>query len=462
MTALAATSRGRLIGDEAAAAPLEAPTVRGGVIAALACALPMFAQCFQYVVDTPPLYLLSKLWPFLTLPLALLGAMRLATPYKPLILMVLAWTLGVAPAISIVELGNTFVGAGATTLKVWSLTFAFSLPVALVLLRPTEEELRRTLIGLGIATFAIMTLLYLFAPESAYDQGLLETKLFLKDAERGKRIYAPMFFGMMLVFLLNRSFWLRPKLWKAAGLVACFLLLVLVYKQRTAIAAAGVVILLGMILSLPRGRFTLTALLVAVGVWPTLILIQSIATDLHAGFGASLSIRQLELAAAVNFLNDEPIRWLFGVGSINRVGATTLADIVQTDVLYLADLGWLGVIFEYGAIGALLLLLTHLAVIHVCLKGAAHRDPLARALLDYSVFILLSSAVYSVVFAPGELMACLGLAWWLQRRASERAEAAAPGQVLWSLARGPAGAPAARLGATPRGAVLGFMPAAVR
>lgn len=432
-----APARGRLLGDADGGRFDATAGLRGGALALLACLLPLFAQTFQYVVDVPPLYALSKAWPLLTLPLAVLGAVRVAIPFKPLILVVLAWTLGVAPALSVIELGNSYVGAAATTLKVWSLTFALSLPVVLTLMRPSAEELRRVVIGLGVATFVLMTLLFLLAPDSAYSQGILETKLFIRDDQRGKRIYAPMFFGMMLLFILNRSFWLKPRIWKAAGILVGLLLLVFIYKQRTAIAAALVCLLLGVLFSLPRGRLTLAALLVAVSAWPAVILANSVAADLQAGFGGSFSVRQIELAAAVNFLNSEPGRWITGVGTVTRAGGASLAQVVDADVLFLADLGWLGVIFEYGVIGAVLLLLTHLAVIYVCARGAKQSDPLARALLDYSIFILVSSAVYSVVFAPGELMTCLGLSWWLQKLAADRAEAT-PGRVLWEVARRPA------------------------
>ena len=40
--------------------------------------------------------------------------------------------------------------------------------------------------------------------------------VFLSDAERGRRINAPMMFGILALFLINRSFWRRPAIWKAS------------------------------------------------------------------------------------------------------------------------------------------------------------------------------------------------------------------------------------------------------
>jgi hypothetical protein len=52
----------------------------------------------------------------------------------------------------------------------------------------------------------------------------------------------------------------------------------------------------------------------------------------------------------------------------------------------------------------------------------------ARALLDYVIYILLTSTVYSVVFAPGELATCIALALYLSRRQG-LAEATSPADL---------------------------------
>lgn len=382
--------------------------------------LPLFAQSFQYVVDLLPLYALSKIWPIVTLPLAVLGAARLPVPGKALLLVTYAWLYGVSPAISIVELGNTPLGALSTTIKVWPLLNVFGLAAFLVWMKPTPDTLRRAVIGLGLFTFITMVVLWMVVPFSAYQQGILETKLFLWDVERGKRIYAPMFFGMLTIFTLNRSMWLRPKPWKLLLMAACFLVLLTLYKQRTAIAAAGLTVLIGAILSLPKRRILVFVLLGAVGVMILPIMLQYVTDhELGASLGGSLSTRQTQLATAVSFLSDEPWRWIVGVGSITRATEMSLGDVVGSDYFFLADLGWLGVAFEYGLLGAGLLVLAHLLGIILAAPLASRPEPLGRALLDYVIYILLTSAVYSPVFAPGELAACMGLAYYLQRAPSK-------------------------------------------
>ena len=94
------------------------------------------------------------------------------------------------------------------------------------------------IIGFGIATFVTMSALWVTVPESAYGGGDLDTKLFMIDMERGFRIYMPMYFGVMLILYLNRSAWVRFAWWKLIGIVTGLALMLMIYKQRAAIARA--------------------------------------------------------------------------------------------------------------------------------------------------------------------------------------------------------------------------------
>ena len=111
----------------------------GALLTVLLLILPLFCETFQYVIDIAPLYALSKVWPLLTLPLAVIGVGRLDVPAKPLLLAAYAWVFGATPFLSIVVLGNTLAGAVTTTVKVWSLLTVFSLAAALQSLAPTTS-----------------------------------------------------------------------------------------------------------------------------------------------------------------------------------------------------------------------------------------------------------------------------------------------------------------------------------
>jgi hypothetical protein len=384
---------------------------------AILCMLPMFAQCFQYMVDIMPLYLLSKAWPFLMLPLFAWALMSLDVPCKLLQIATLFWVLGVTPLIGILQLGNDMVSAFTTTAKVWSLTFAFSGAAVLVLLHPPCDQLRRLIVGLGLGTYIVMGLLWIIVPASTYGGGNLDTKLFFIDNERGYRIYMPMFFGLLYIFYLNRSFWIRPKPWKIAGIVAAFAMMVFIYKERAALAATLLTVVLGAVLSLRRGRVTVFAILGAVGCIGLLFVAQKMlsSSDINESLGGSLAVRTVTVATAWNYLIDDPVRWLFGVGATTRLGTVSLGTLFHNQMFFLTDIGWLGVMFEYGVIGALLLLAVHVAGLHLAQKWATPDDPLSQAFGDYILYIMITSVVYSPVFAPGELTTVMAMSYYFGR-----------------------------------------------
>ncbi len=259
------------------------------------------------------------------------------------------------------------------------------------------------------------------APQEAYFRTIEQTKIFLYDSDRGNRVNVPMFFGLLAMFTLARSFWRRPRVWQPALLAVCFYLMIAIYKERTPLIGAAAVIV-------PRRRAVQRALRVPILVGliclalvagPAYLLLH--AESVAKGLGGSLTVRQMELDKAVEFLNAEPWRWITGVGSATRIGDITLADIIGARVFFLADLGWLGVAFEYGAVGVALLVLLHALGLKLTWQAIRPDDPLSGGLFDYVLYIVVTSPISSVVLAPGELLTCMAIAWYMI--ACRRAEA---------------------------------------
>lgn len=381
---------------------------------ALILMLPMFAGLFVYVVDVAPLYGLAKVWPLVTAPLAVVAALRLKPGYQPLLLVICAWLLGATPLIGVSQLGNDALGAVASSVKIWALTGALGCAAALWFLEPSETDLRRAVMVLGAGTFAFLIGAWFLAPEALFHQTIEDTKVFLSDPERGRRINAPMMFAILGLFVANRAFWRRPATWKAGAVLFGLVAMILFYKQRAQIA--GSVAVLGLAAALSLGRWRTPALMVGgavalAAVTPAVLWLGQSAAD---SLGGSLSMRQIEAEAALRFLNDAPWRWITGVGSATRIGDVTLGDIVGTPFFFPSDLGWLGVVFEYGLIGAGLMLALHVVAIRMAWQAAKAGGDLARAVFDYAVFLLVVSPVVSVVLTPGELATVLALTFWLR------------------------------------------------
>jgi hypothetical protein len=405
----------------------------------LVLGLMMFAQCFQYMVDVPPLYALSKAWPVLMLPFAVWALITLDIPYKPLHVITLFWLVGVTPVIGIYQLGNGFGAALATTVKVWAFSYTFSAAGLLMLLRPPVATLRRVLIGLGAATFVNMVLLWIVVPARAYGGGDLVSKLFIYDPERGQHIYMPMFFGALSLLYLNRSFWMQPRWWKPVLIGIAFLLMLQIYKERVTIAALMGTLAIGAAMSAGRARWAVLGLLGLVGFVGALFLAQHLQSAASAGsLGGSLSVRNVSVATAWRFLSEQPERWLLGVGATTRFGNVTFAQLFGNAMFFLTDIGWLGVMFEYGVVGALLILLVHGMGLRITLRWSRATDPMTHAFVDYIIFLLVESLIYSVVFTPGELTTILALAYYFHRQTPMAAASRSPsgpgrGTLPWTM-----------------------------
>jgi len=408
--------------------PADAGLNHGAVLFAklvFAATLPLFAQVFYYLNEYPPPYLLSKGWPFLTLPLALYAMARMKLPVGGMFLVVLAYALGFTPLVSMIQLGNGFLDALTTTIKAWPFTYYFSLSAMLALLAVPATSIRKVVLAFGAATFVLMVLIYLAAPTSWYANNPADSKLLLYDLERGYRVYMPMFFGMILVFFLARSFILRRNVLFALAIALAFLPMLFIFKQRAAIAAAVVVVAYGMTMSLPPKARRIVFGAALLGMAAGIVFI-AYKLGLFSGgsldgakdaLGASLSVRQNSSALAFAFLGDDPMRWTFGVGATTRFSTTTLNDIFGNDQFFIADLGWIGVIFEYGVIGAALLAVLYIwCFIYVFRLTRDLADAFTLALADYVLYLLVSSAVYSVVFTPGELGVVMALIVHLDRQ----------------------------------------------
>lgn len=417
MSVLAQPRRGRVLVSRTVAAAQVQSRSRSMVLLLLV-ALPMFGQSFHYLIDVGPLYYLSKGWPLLTAPLAVYALFREQMPWRTFYVFLLAYVLGLTPLLAMIYFPVGFADAFATTAKTLPFLYYFSALGFLLLARPAPDELRRVMIGLGIASFVVMLLLWLTIPSDMYRADPAESKLFLYEKERGNRIFMPMFFGLIFVFYLARRAFMRREIWAFVAMIACFALLVMIYKQRTVIGAAALVI--GFIaLRATSGWFRTVLLLAGViaGLIAMALIFGPYLQRLEAMFGASLDIREVSVRTAADFIANNYLALIFGAGSVTRISDNNLQTILGNAHFFLADIGWLGIIFEYGLVGASLILGAYI----VALRQAATQqrnddDPFLGALGDYVIYLLVTSAVYSLVFTPGEVATILALLVFLHRR----------------------------------------------
>jgi hypothetical protein len=388
---------------------------RRWVVLALLPLLSLLFQCWFYAIDAGPIYYLSKVFVILAFPLAVYAMVRVPLPQLGLYAVMLAYVLGVTPILAMLHLQANFLEAIIASSKVWGFLHLFVAAAILHLLRPTEAEIRRSVLWLSAGTFLLYWALWLLLPESAYRADPAESTIFLREETgRGNRIVLMMPFCFIGMFWLARSWSQRPRWWHLAGLAVGFLTMLLLYKARLQSASVGLITLFLLALRLPPAARVVLGAGAAVGLGVVLLSAGALRVDgIAEQLGGSLSIRQTSSDLALRYLGDDPLRWIFGVGSTTGYSRLRLADILGYSMFYLADIGWLGVIVEFGLIGSGLLAAVYVLTWRAARRAATAGEPFRLALGDYMLHLCLISPISSVVYTPGEVASIGAIAAYL-------------------------------------------------
>ena len=403
------------IGDSVSAvapdrAGQERRRVRWAMVVALLLPAAMFGQVFSYIKQLMPLWALSKMFPVLVLPLALL-LLRWPRPAATRqLLITFAWLLLVPSIVAIWTFQQSFLLGLTAQVKLLPILFFFSFLALLRWWRPTMEEVAATFLVAGAVTFVVLIALWALAPQSwylaPYDPA---TSPMLTTDNRGNRIRMPMFFALIAIFYCYRR-WTGGQGWRWLVPAATgFALAVLIVRQRTTvIGLAGVGAINSFLLASPWVRIALVALLpVALA---ALFSVPYLATVFDTSRASGFDTRWITVVKATDFLGLNPLAWLFGVGTISPLDRTGLMQYFN-HFFFLADIAWLGVVFEFGLVGALLILAIPLRGMWLIRTARAQGDtPFLGALQDYLLFAILTSPLNPLTLAPGEVATIMAIA----------------------------------------------------
>ncbi len=389
---------------------------RMSTVALLLFVLPLFGQTFYYFNQWPLPYFLSKGWPILMLPFFVRGMTADHLPARWLFVLMLSYMVGLTPIVSMIHFGNPFSDAVLTTIEIWPFVYYPAFLGLLLWLRPSDDTLRNCVVALGLATYVLMLVLWIVLPQAWYTSDTINEKFLIYEIERGYRIYMPMFFGMLLVFYLARRFSARMEWWTAAGIVACFVLMLMIYKQRTSVGSAAVVVaLVGCPPHWRRVAAAAAGIAAAIGLFA--LLTTPVGERVAEQLGGSLLVRINSLRSVSDYINDNALDWIFGLGTVTRFSNVTLGEVLGNKFFFLADLGWIGVIFKYGVVGALFVAAAYVAGWLISFRnGRALASPFALALSDYILFVIVTTLVYSPTFLSGEMATVLAISVYLAHR----------------------------------------------
>ncbi|MBX7199012.1 MAG: hypothetical protein K1X51_06505 [Rhodospirillaceae bacterium] len=401
---------------------------RPGVILILLTALPMFGQIFHYMKDLMPLWTLSKAFPILSLPLALVVFRHPMPPMARQVMLSFLWLMIVPSFAGIFSFEQNFFTGLAAEVKLLPMLYFFSFLGLLLLLRPTLRELTTGFLLCALLTFASLVIFWAVIPQSWYVEHYPAGggPLFSAD-NRGNRIRMPMFFGTIGIFYYYRRFLRAPHLGSLLAVVVGITLTMVLVKARSQMfGVIAVVVFTSFFATRGALRYVISGGAVAAAVG--LFSFGYLGSMFDTGAGTGFDLRWETVVKASSFLGISPTRWLFGVGTISPTSTDSLSAYFD-HFFFLADITWLGVVFEFGLIGALLFVfyeLRGLLFYQRALRPRIESDFLG-SLKDYLLYVLVISNLYPPTLTPGEtavILAIFAYVWlWLQQSGAEWREA---------------------------------------
>ena len=395
--------------DTSAPAFFSATHTRPKILCCLLALLPLFGETFHYMSAVRPLWVLSKSFPILSLPLAFRLTSSAHFPMTRQVVLSFAW-LVLSPSIAAIFYFHEGFFTGVTAqVKLLPMLYFFSFLALLLVLQPSMTEIRRGFIILGAVTVAVLIVLWAVIPSRWYSSTYVigSAPLFSSD-NRGHRIRMQMYFPIIFLFFCYRRGFFEKNLSCLAGAAITFAVTLLIVRTRAMVIGTTVVVLLNTIIwSRPMVRvgLLLSAPFAFVAMFSTGYLATTFSTARNTGF----DVRYTTAQKASAFLGDYPIRWIFGVGTLSPTSKDSLISYFH-HFFFLADITWLGIVFEYGLVGALIIILFELRGIlfYVDLRARVE-DDLLGGMFDYLVYILVISFFYPPTLAPGETATILAV-----------------------------------------------------
>jgi hypothetical protein len=401
-----------------------AEPARARVLLWLLALLPLFGQTFHYISSLAPLWALSKAFPILSLPAAFRLAGHPRFPVTRQILISFAWLVLFPSFAAMFYFHEGFFTSITAQVKLLPLLYFFSFLALLLTLEPTLHELKRSFIVAGVIVICALILMAAIVPDNWYSGNYVvgQASFFTNDS-RGHRIRMSMYFPIILLFFCYRRAVFERHLGYFLGAAVAFAVTLLIVKTRAMIIGImGVLVINAFIWARPMARLGLLvcAPFALVGVFSTGYLATTFNLSSENGFDT----RRISIELASRFLGNDALRWLFGVGTISPTSRNSLIDYFH-HFFFLADITWLGIVFEYGLVGALIILLYQLRGMLLYRRLRAHvDDDFLGSLFDYLVYILVISFFYPPTLTPGETAVILAIFVYVWRAGGLGDEAA--------------------------------------
>lgn len=368
--------------------------------------LPIFAtvfvflfQTFFYVKEVEAVYLLSKavipaVGALLSLVLLMLVKKHANFRSNSVLALICFVPLFFGGALTSMSFyGQATLEAATSQAKVLPIFYYFVASAFLYYFQPSPKTLRISLIGGGL--LLLLVFYYAAIKVNVAEHWTPESSILVNDA-KGFRIRFPSGLLVLSYFLILHSFRYNRSPFYAACLILYLYFFAFELKQRTefvSVLAASIIVFLPKKYLLPFGLFIGTALAGVV-----LFAQHSSFLREYLDFGDDTSwlARARQIDYVMDIIEEHPLTIFFGVGKLTEIGDFGYESLLGFKFTT-ADLGWLGVLHEYGVFGIALVLCIVYWIFRTGKRIDSFEDIDARTIISsirsYLVMSLILSAV---------------------------------------------------------------------
>jgi hypothetical protein len=266
---------------------------------------------------------------------------------------------------------------------------AFSL---FAFLKPNIKDFEKTFVYLGLGTLIIYTLVNLFInPASVWTK---ESDIVIKDSLRGYRFRLKDVFIIIYLFYALGKFLAGRQKMIMATLIILILLYLVVYQEERAELLSIVAVLGWRFITKSSAVVKSFFVILVSGVFILIVLYP----DKFSGLLSSVDTTSLQTRAntfgiTYRFISSGFTNFLFGAGNLNSLWKGGFESLYGEN-FFLSDIGWGGIVFEFGFLGAILCFIAYLKILKdVENTNKKYNSFLLSAFTDYILARLILSVI---------------------------------------------------------------------
>jgi len=274
--------------------------------------------------------------------------------------------------------------------------------------QPTEREVSRATSFLGWTALLVYYYFNLFVDPSSFNVQQSSVASYMRGL--GFLFQFPLEIIYLTVFIYIHRY-IHHKRLLTLFLTAPFLIFLAFYgNQRQQLIAFSTVIFFELInVSTKNAFLRLTQILLIASTF--FVAIFGIAYISNPEKLYSLSVRSNTALQILDFFERNPISLFFGAGNLSPLNKILMRDIFSKS-FYSADVGWLGLLFEFGLVGCILLVTLYIRM----LKILKERSVFISAAKDLVVMYILLVLGTAIAYQIGMFTTILAVSVYLMQR----------------------------------------------